>query len=158
MHSPLESGGIYGLAQMTSHLRRRRARGWLAAAMLLAGYGWLSTPPSQAGCSHYASTKTDAARSQTVALDRLFAPVTAPGHDWRTSPLDEHPARPCSGFRCSRGSIPPLGVPQDVPRIDAWGCTLLPANVLRPTSSPFPHEDGSPHSLDRVERLARPPR
>jgi hypothetical protein len=158
MHSPLAHGGIFGLAQMMSHLRRRQAHRWLAASVLLATCGWSWTPSTQAGCSHYATTKRDAARSQTVSVDKLVGLVTASTDDWRTSPLDERPNRPCSGFRCSRDSSPPPGIPQAVPRIDAWGCTLLHANVLRPTSSPLPHEGDSPRSLDRVERLARPPR
>jgi hypothetical protein len=158
MHSPLAHGGIFGLTQMMSHLLGRQAPGWLAAGLLLAIFEWSLTPSAQAGCSHYATTKRDAARSQTVAFEGFSGAVTASGDEWRTSPLDVPPTRPCSGFRCSRDSGSPPGMPRAVPRIDAWGCTLLHTNCLQPTSSPFPHEGDSPRSLDRVERLQRPPR
>ncbi len=157
-HSSLAHGGIFGLAQMMSHLRRRQPHGWLAAGLLLATCGWSLTPSAQAGCSHYATTKRDAARSQLVSIDRLFGVVTASGDEWQTLPLGDRPTRPCSGFRCSPDSSPPPGIPQAVPRIDAWGCMLLHANCLRPTSSPFLHEGDCPRSIDRVERLQRPPR
>jgi hypothetical protein len=158
MHSPLAHGGIFELVQMMSHLLLRPAPGWLAAGLLLAIFEWSLMPSAGAGCSHYATTKRDAARSLTVAFDGLSGAVMASGDEWRTSPLDLPPTRPCSGFRCSRDTGSPAGIPQSVPRIDAWGCTVLQTNCLRPTSSPFPHDGDSPRSLDRVERLQRPPR
>ena len=159
MHSPLAHGGICGLALMMSHLLRRRARGWLAAGVLLATFGWSWTPSTQAGCSHYATTKTDAARSHTVSPGVLFSAATAPGDDWRAAPLDQPPSRPCSGFRCSGdSSSPPVGMPQAVPRIDAWGFILLQGQRPGLTSSLLREEEESPHSLDRAERVPRPPR
>jgi hypothetical protein len=158
MHSPLAHGRFRELTQMTSHLRRRRVLGWFAAGLLLATCGWLLMPSTQAGCSHYATSKTNPARTQTVTLERLFSAIIAPGDEWRTSPLGEHPAPPCSGFRCSGDSSTPLGVPRAVPRVDAWGCALLCAYSPRPASAPFLQVEDSPRSLDRVERLARPPR
>jgi hypothetical protein len=158
MHSPLVHGGICGLVQMISHLRRGRVRGCLAAALLFAACGWFSTPPAQAGCSQHTTAKANSARSQFPALDRLFFVSTASADFWQRSPLEPFPARPCSGFRCSRDSSPPLGVPQGAPRHDSWGCVIQHAYSPLDRSSSFPFDEDCPSTLDRVERLARPPR
>ena len=140
-----------------SQRRRCCAPGWLIAGLVLACGGWLTPPAARAGCSHYVATRADAARSATARLDPLISPGSWSEDPWRSFPLDG-PARPCSGFGCSRNSGPPTTAPPAVPRIDACGGLGLLGFALRTDSSPFPFAEASPHSLDRADRLARPPR
>jgi hypothetical protein len=149
--------GSAGLIQMMSHFGRCRARGWLAAGLLLAGYGWFSPSTSWAGCSHYLLTVTGPAQSRIDSLDPFVLAGALPTDTLRSSPRDGRPA-PCSGWRCSRNSSSPIALPQIEPRIDACEYALLDAITLRLTSSPIPYDDDSSRPLDRVERLARPPR
>jgi len=142
--------------RMTSQVRRRFVHCRLVAGVLLAGCGWFMPSTSWAGCSHYVVPKTDAESSER--LYRLVAAETFPGDSWRSAPLDQRSPSPCSGFRCSRDSSSPLPVLQELPRIDVWGCLAVIPLPMRPNSSEFHLEDDSPHSVDRVERLPRPPR
>jgi hypothetical protein len=146
------------MVRMKPHPRRRRAPGWLVAGLVLACVAWLPSPAARAGCSHDVTTRADAARSGAIGLDRLAASGALSGGSWRISPPGRSPAGPCSGFGCSRDSRPPMAASPASPRIDAWGRFDLAAFVLRDHSSPLAPDSDSPRSLDRADRLARPPR
>jgi hypothetical protein len=150
--------GSTEILRTTSHAQRSRAQAWLVAGFVLACAGWLSRPAAAAGCSHYVATGADAVRSGTAGLDPLVVSGALSKDRGQSSPLGGSPARPCSGFGCSRDSSLPMAAPMAVPRVDAWGCFGLSALALQTHSSPFPFDDDSPHSRDRAERLARPPR
>jgi hypothetical protein len=149
--------GSTEMIRMKSQRRRRCAPGWLVAGLALACGGWLFPPAARAGCSHYITTKAGAARAATAHLDPLITSGSLSEEPGRSSPV-EGPARPCSGFGCSRDSSPPTPVPSAVPRIDAWGFLDLSGFALQTHSSPLSLDGDSPHSLDRADRLARPPR
>lgn len=138
--------------------RARRARAWLVAVLVLAGAGWCSAPEARAGCSHYVAAGAEAVRSGAADLDPLIAAGTPSEGSWRISPLDRSPARPCSGFGCSRDSRPPMTSSLGLPRIDTWARFEFTALVLRDRSSLLAPDSDSPHPLDRADRLARPPR
>jgi hypothetical protein len=150
--------GSTAMIRTKSQRRRCCAPGWLVAGLVLACGGWLSPPMARADCSHYVTTRADAARSGVARLDPLISSGMSSREPWRGSPLGGPPARPCSGFGCSRDSKAPTTAPPAVPRIDAWGCFDLSAFALRTDSAPLPIDGASPHSLDRADRLTRPPR
>lgn len=141
-----------------SQRRRCCAPGWLIAGLVLVCGGWLSPPAARAGCSHYVTTRSDAARPGAADLDPLISPGILSREPWRGSPLGGPPARPCSGFGCSRDSRAPTTMPPAVPRIDALVGFDLSAIALQTPFSPFLPDDASPRSLDRADRLTRPPR
>jgi hypothetical protein len=145
------------MIRMRSQPRRGRAPGWLVAGLVLACGGWLFPPAARAGCSHYITAKADAARSAAAPLDPLITSGSPSEEPGRGSPL-QGPARPCSGFGCSPDSSPPTPVPSAAPRIDAWGYLDLSGFALQIPSSPLSPDAASPYSLDRADRLARPPR
>ncbi len=154
----MNRAGSIEMIRMTSHRRRCRAPGWLVAGLVLVACGgWLFPPAARAGCSHYVATGADPARSGPAHLDPLVASGSSSEELRRSSPL-EAPAGPCSGFGCSRNSTPPMTIPPAVPRIDACGGLDLSGFASRAPSSPFPLDEASPRSLDRADRLARPPR
>lgn len=144
---------------MKSDLPGQRTRGLLMAAVLLVSWGWFMASSAQAGCSHSVTMKSDASRFVIAGLERLASGGALSEGSGRTFPRSE-PVTPCSGFLCSGNSVPPtpLAAPEALPRIDAWNrfgpCALAP----RASSSPFPFDDWPAHSMDRAERLARPPR
>ncbi len=148
-----------GTICVKSYVPGQRARGWLVAAILLASSGWVTISSAQAGCSHAVTMKADAARFLNAGLERLVSGGALAEGSGRTFPRSE-PSTPCSGFLCSGNSIPPLplATPQALPRVDAWSRFDLGALAPRANSSPFPCEEGPAHSMDRAERLARPPR
>jgi hypothetical protein len=141
---------------MKSHVTTGLARGWLLAGLLAAGLGWLSPSTSCAGCSHYVTTESEIARAGIDSLHH-FGLAGAVASDLRGTSDDGRPA-PCSGWRCSRGSSPPISVSDPAPRVVVWGCIQTGASAMTPASSPFPHDDHSSLPRDRVDRLARPPR
>ncbi len=144
---------------MKSDLPGQRARGRLIAAILLASCGWVTASTAQAGCSHSVTFKSDTARFTIAGLERLASGGALSEGSGRTFPRSES-STPCSGFFCSGNSMPrtPLAAPEALPRIDAWNRFGLCALAPRANSSPFPFDDELAHSLDRAERLTRPPR
>jgi hypothetical protein len=150
--------GSTAMFRMKSQRRRCCAPGWLIAGLVLACGGWLSPPSARAGCSHYVTTRSAAPRAGAAELDPLVASGMLSRELWRGSPLGGPPARPCSGFGCSRDSQAPTTMPPAVPRIDVLGGLDLSVFALRTPSSPLPSDGPTPHSLDRADRLTRPPR
>jgi hypothetical protein len=142
-----------------SYVPGQRARRWLIAAILLACSGWVTASSAQAGCSHSVTMKTDAARFMIAGLERLVSGGALSEGSGQTFPRSE-PSTPCSGFFCAGNSMPPLplAAPEALPRVDAWNRFDLCALAPRASSSPFPFDDGPAHSMDRAERLSRPPR
>jgi hypothetical protein len=138
--------------------RARCVPAWLVAVLVLAGAGWFSAPDARAGCSHYVAAGVEATRSGATDLDPLITAGASSEGSWRISPLDRSPARPCSGFGCSRDSRPPMTSSLGLSRIDTWARFEFPASVLRDHSSLLTPDSDSPHPLDRADRLARPPR
>jgi hypothetical protein len=140
--------------------RGERSRGWLTAALLLAAGGWTGLTDARAGCSHLVTTKADATRLKVVQIDRLVSTESLVTELGRSLPLEDHSAPPCSGYMCSDNSVPlaPLAAPRSLPRIDAWSRLDLSVLSRRDNSAPFSCDDDRPLTLDRVERLARPPR
>jgi hypothetical protein len=114
---------------------------------------------AQAGCSHTVTMKSDAARFMIAGIERLASGGALSAGAGRAFPRSE-PSTPCSGFFCSGNSLPPtpLAAPEALPRIDAWNRFNLRTLAPRASSSPYPFADGPAHSIDRAERLARPPR
>ena len=149
--------GSTEMIRMRSQRRRGHAPGWLVAGLVLACGGWLFPPAARAGCSHYITTNAAATRSASAHLDPLITSGSSSEEPGRGSPL-QGPARPCSGFGCSRDSSPPTPVPSAVPRIDAWGYLDLSGFAPHIHSSPLALDGASPYSWDRADRLARPPR
>lgn len=154
----MDPAGTTEIVRTKPQPRRGPARAWLVAGLVLACAGWSATPVARAGCAHDVATRAEAAMARAAGLDRLAEAGALSGGSWRISPLDRVPARPCSGFGCSRDSRPPMTTTPALPRIDAWGRLELAALVLREPSSPLPPDGDSPRPLDRVDRLARPPR
>ncbi len=155
----MQQPGSTGPTCLKSNVPGQCARGWLIAVLLLACSGWVTASSAQAGCSHSVTMKTDAARFMIAGLERLVSGgALSDGLD-RAMPRNEHPT-PCSGFFCSGNSLPqtPLAAPKALPRVDAWNRFDFGALAPRASSSPFPFEDGPAYSMDRAERLARPPR
>ncbi len=144
---------------MKSYVPGQRGRCWLIAAVLIASSGWVTASSAQAGCSHSVTMKADAARFMIAGLERLVSGGAVSEGSERAFPRSEH-STPCSGFFCSGNSMPrtPLAAPEALPRVDAWNRFDLGALAPRANSSPFPFDDGPAHSMDRAERLARPPR
>lgn len=115
-----------------------RAHGWRIAALVLASVGWISSFSAQAGCSRSVTTKADAARFRIAHLDRLVLGTASSEESLRNFPLNVPSPPPCSGFRCSGNSIPPtpMGIPQTVPRIDAWNRSTFAQSPCEQTSRP----------------------
>jgi len=103
--------------------------------------------------------KSAAARLMIAGLEQLASGGALADGLGRTLPRSELPA-PCSGFFCSGNTLPqtPLGGPEPLPRVDAWSRFVPAALAPRTASSPFPFDAGPAYSMDRADRLARPPR
>ncbi len=155
----MQQSGFPETICVKSHLPGHRARGRLIAAILLATSGWVTASSAHAGCAHSVTMKADAARFMIAGLERLATGGALSEGSGRTFTRSE-PSTPCSGFFCSGNSMPPtpLAAPEAVPRVDAWNRFGLCALATRASSSPYPFADGPAQTMDRAERLARPPR
>jgi hypothetical protein len=96
-------------------------------------------------------------RHEMAGLERLIVPGSILGDSSSAHPLDERPAPRCSGFGCSGDSRVPMTVPRALPRIDIAGCQNLESIATRPSTWVHVEHD-PPYSMDRVDRVARPPR
>ena len=145
---------------MTTQLRRRRRRTvvWLAAGLLLAAAGVFSPSTARAGCSHRVTVSAQPLPSGAFSVDRLVAGDLGSADASQDPPPYRMPDSPCAGLRCSEDSIPPHAQPPETQRVKFFGCCDNSAVAFRSACSPLPRDDDNARSLDRVDRLARPPR
>lgn len=155
--SHLYPAGSTSLLETRSHFQRR-AHSWFVTTLILMGIVWLSPSVSWAGCSHYVRSKSEGERVKIDRIAQLATSWTTLNGSRRSNPLDQGPALPCSGIRCSRDSNAPATVLPTVPRIDAWASAQRDELIPRPIASALRNDDVPSYSLDRAERLARPPR
>ena len=143
-----------------SYFPGQKARDWLIATMALALSIGMFTPVAWAGCSHLVTTKADVFSRKIGQFDGLPSHGVFQG-DWlSTLPPGKPPLAPCHGFLCAGNSIPlaPLATPESLLRIDAWSRIHLCSLARISWSTRLSQDETSPRSVDRVERLARPPR
>ena len=145
---------------MISYVRRwRRTPVLVRAGLLVAAAGLFLPGDALAGCSHRVTANAHPLAFGAFSVDRLVAGDLTNGDDVRRDlPEPRLPKSPCGGWRCSGDSIPPRAEPPATERVDVPGCCTNDRIILLRDCSLFPHDDDDAHAVDRVDRLARPPR
>lgn len=131
---------------------------WIFPALLLVCGELFVAQTSCAACSHYVTSRSDAAFAQATALDPQILMETLPELSRELPAVPTPPKSPCAGLTCGQDFIPPVAVPRVVRHLDLWGVAFLGELAAPAAGRSLLIEDDCPPPFDWADRLSRPPR
>jgi hypothetical protein len=128
------------------------------ALLMLLAFGLVAPPRAQAGCSHYVTSRSQAAGVEAQLELLSLVGTLAPHHDKAPTNTPERHI-PCTGAMCSGNPAVPLApVSTEVQRVGQWAMCAFPAPPSGPGSVLARLEDSLLSPSPIVCSIFHPPR